>query len=488
MFLKKINPWFAATFVLAAVFIFCNSWAGSLVNSDDAIYAQIISQLAENDKWFDLQWLDFDYQTKPPLFFWLGAASVKIFSLNEFALRLPAALAGFLTVLALFIFARKLCNDSGAFIASMILLGFELFINLSHRVMMDIPLLFFLTFSLFSFLFTLENKKYFYPAWISLGLAFLIKGYLFLPAVLVALIFFAVIRRFKIIFAKDSILGFLLALTLMLPWQVYRFVSSGSDFTGRFIGNQIVNHYTDAMAIFKKPFFYYLSRFYERDFAIFLLFVISIALFVIYRKKHNLEKSAMLFIWIIVYFLIFSFSSSKIDHYIIGIYPPIALLIGMTLSRVEIKRQKLVLYSSCALAFLISIAAFIPYMNAKSWHVDSSGSIKRLVSKYNRIAEKNTLYVYKIYIPAPLFYAETPVIEIEPDKRRFAIINGIEEFKATGTVLNMPEAEFASMLSSDNKAFCLVKKADFDDLVGYLNDVEVAGREPGYLLISRRLR
>ena len=47
------------------------------------------------------------WNTKPPLMIWILAISIKIFGLNELALRLPAALAALATCFLLLWFARK---------------------------------------------------------------------------------------------------------------------------------------------------------------------------------------------------------------------------------------------------------------------------------------------------------------------------------------------------------------------------------------------
>ncbi len=47
------------------------------------------------------------FREKPPLFFWLQAASMNVLGVNEYAARLPNAIAGIATLIALFFIGRK---------------------------------------------------------------------------------------------------------------------------------------------------------------------------------------------------------------------------------------------------------------------------------------------------------------------------------------------------------------------------------------------
>jgi len=64
------------------------------------------------------------WNTKPPLAVWLAALSMHVFGINEFALRLPAALASVVTVLSVYAFTLKVtASRLSAVLASAILLG-----------------------------------------------------------------------------------------------------------------------------------------------------------------------------------------------------------------------------------------------------------------------------------------------------------------------------------------------------------------------------
>src|ERR1041385_1407902 len=55
-----------------------------------------------------------DYQPfweKPPLFFWLQAASMSVFSVNEFAARFPNSIIGIITLVTFFLIGKKIYDE-----------------------------------------------------------------------------------------------------------------------------------------------------------------------------------------------------------------------------------------------------------------------------------------------------------------------------------------------------------------------------------------
>ncbi|MDE2757369.1 MAG: glycosyltransferase family 39 protein, partial [Acidobacteriota bacterium] len=78
-----------------------------LVGPDEPRYAQIAREmLASGDfvtpRYFGEPWLE-----KPVLYYWLAAAAYSIFGVNEFAARLPSALAAVLGVFCVYLAGRQ---------------------------------------------------------------------------------------------------------------------------------------------------------------------------------------------------------------------------------------------------------------------------------------------------------------------------------------------------------------------------------------------
>ena len=88
--------------------------------------------------------LDWSYFDQPPLFFWLGGLSIRIFGLNNFGLRLPTVLLFAGTSWYLFLITKKLFNAAAGFWAVVVMNLSALFtIGVACWYQPDGPLMFF---------------------------------------------------------------------------------------------------------------------------------------------------------------------------------------------------------------------------------------------------------------------------------------------------------------------------------------------------------
>lgn len=120
------------------------------------------------------------WNAKPPLVIWLIAGSYRLFGYNEWALRLPSAIAGLLFFAVFFKLVRRIADEKVAAMSCVILLCCKAVI--SHHVFrtgdFDGPLVLFVTAALYFSLRYLEDSQRWaaVAAGAMLGLAFLTKG------------------------------------------------------------------------------------------------------------------------------------------------------------------------------------------------------------------------------------------------------------------------------------------------------------------------
>lgn len=90
---------------------------------DESLYAISAAETAARGNWIGTTFrgeLDY-YNTKPPLNVWLIAASFKTFGVGFLSLRLPSAIAAWLTVLVLLLWARRSFGEPAALAAATVL-------------------------------------------------------------------------------------------------------------------------------------------------------------------------------------------------------------------------------------------------------------------------------------------------------------------------------------------------------------------------------
>lgn len=279
------------------------------------------------------------WNTKPPLLIWLMVASMKIFGVNEFALRFPSAISGIATTFILL----KFCNNyfqniKIGLVSALVLITSIGFVGEHVGRTGDYDALLVLwiviySLSYFSYLHSDIPKKrslYLVLTTIALVLAVLTKsiaGLMFLPGLLIYTAWRRKIR--KILFARESYLAatfFILAVSsyyLLRNYYNPGYIKSvlQIEVTGRYLSS-LENH--------KGEFIFYLKGLFNSKFIPWIYFLpacfILTQMSAIAQVK---ELSLFVSIQIICYLLIISSAQTKLPWYDAPLYPMMSLLIGL---------------------------------------------------------------------------------------------------------------------------------------------------------------
>ena len=111
---------------------------------DEGMHAAIAQTMINSGDWITPVFNAEPFFDKPPLFNWLTALSFLIFGMTEFAARLPAALAGFGSVMLTYSLAKKIYSPEVGLLSGIILATSLEFMLLSRVVQYDIPFAFFI--------------------------------------------------------------------------------------------------------------------------------------------------------------------------------------------------------------------------------------------------------------------------------------------------------------------------------------------------------
>ncbi len=266
---------------------------------------------------------------KPILIYWLQALSAHWFGLNEFALRLPSALAALAWVWALWRFARRFLDGDTASIAALFMvLSLEVSL-IAKAATADALLNLFLSLSLLGI-----YRWYQQPedrtllgiyAWIGLG--FLTKGpvAVFFPLV-ISLLFFASQGAWKrwwqaLYFPR----GWAVFLLLVLPWHLAVYWDSGPGFFERFFLKHNLGRFSGVIHGHEGFFGYY--------FLVLPLILLPfsgglVALIPHLRALWTDALNRFLMLWFLSVFLFFSFSRTQLPHYLLYGATPLFLLLA----------------------------------------------------------------------------------------------------------------------------------------------------------------
>jgi len=210
--------------IAAALAVPALGLASPLLEVDDARYAEVPRAMAASGDWV-LPSLDgTPYVEKPPLWYWIDAASYEIFGLSEAAARLPMLLFAALGVLGAAWLGSWLYSPAVGRAAAAATATSALWIFLTHNLTLDMPvsvcLLWTTAFALRAMA-RPDDARWAAPAaWLCAALAFLSKGLIsvLFPGLWVAglAILFPKLRRGA--WALATSWGILLAAAVAAPW------------------------------------------------------------------------------------------------------------------------------------------------------------------------------------------------------------------------------------------------------------------------------
>ncbi|MBE0652290.1 MAG: glycosyltransferase family 39 protein [Bacteroidales bacterium] len=109
----KISSGMAYLIALLAGLLFFIPFLGGvhLFDWDEINFAESTREMLVSGNFLTVQVNYEAFWEKPPLFFWLQVAAVKLFGMNEFAMRFPNAIAGILSLIVLFRVGRRVIDE-----------------------------------------------------------------------------------------------------------------------------------------------------------------------------------------------------------------------------------------------------------------------------------------------------------------------------------------------------------------------------------------
>jgi 4-amino-4-deoxy-L-arabinose transferase-like glycosyltransferase len=222
--------------VAAASVLLPGLGATSLVDWDESIYAAVARAVHEGST-VHLEWNGDPYDRKPPLLFWLIAASYRVLGVSELATRLPSALAGVATVAVVALVVARRAGVLAALLGTSFLLGSTLFVERGgRRACTDALLLLFSVVAMALATAPRAARRNTLLAGVAVGLAILSKGAagMVVPAALLVGSPFDTSRRRLAL--RIAALGAAVA----LPWYALQVWFRGSAFLASHVGHELV--------------------------------------------------------------------------------------------------------------------------------------------------------------------------------------------------------------------------------------------------------
>jgi 4-amino-4-deoxy-L-arabinose transferase-like glycosyltransferase len=346
---KPAAPWLRDLLLLTLAFGLLLAFrlgAYPLANPDEARYAEIPREMVASGDWVTPRLDGVVYFEKPPLVYWVTAASLTLFGPDETAMRAGPALFALLGVLATYAAARRLHGRTAGLVAATVLATSTLYFALGRILILDMAVSVLMSTALFCFILGVREapgarrRWLFYGLYASMALATLAKGligFLVTGAVMFTwLLLFNQWHRLRPLYLPT---GAALFLALAAPWHLLAALHN-ETWAHRYFVYEHWLRFTTAAADRPGPWWYFIP--------VVLLGVFPWTGFLWPAWRDALrggwaarkEKADQWFFatWVGFVFLFFSASHSKLVPYVLPVFPALAVMTGAWLAR-EMERD-----------------------------------------------------------------------------------------------------------------------------------------------------
>lgn len=333
---------FLFVFILAvAAIVFFHRLNESPLAGDDTYYSQVAKEMALTGNYLTPQYggnMDF-HTSKPPVFFWMNAFSGKILGFTNAAMRLPSAVLCFLGVAALLFFVNRYVDHLTAFFSALILVFTQQYMYHARSAVTDGPFAVFFALAMMSFWVARTERKdiFFYVSGLFIGLAVMtrqIPGLFAIPVILTTIV---LCEDFWIFRKPHFYLGMAFSAAVFAPWHIIMYIKHGNAFLNQYMGVALMTGIKGYPASYSgnpslNPWYAYFSILLSNYWP-WLPFTAA-GFFKIFRSFRQVDperRKLYLFLlcWVIVTLAIFQTAKVKQYHYIVPLYPPLAVITAL---------------------------------------------------------------------------------------------------------------------------------------------------------------
>ncbi|GAA4437621.1 glycosyltransferase family 39 protein [Bremerella cremea] len=368
---------------LCLIVFFFNLGGPKLWDRDEPRNAGCAVEMIEAADWVVPRFNDELRTHKPVMLYWLMISAYSMFGISEFSARFFSAVLGTLTVLLTYDIGRRLFNPSVGLWSGICLATTLMFTVASRAATPDAPLIFFVTLGLWTYVsFSFSNEEVesntprtYYPAqwwqvallYGALGLAVLSKGPvgLVLPTAIIGMFLLimrlapaepthswfqwglSLLRPFyplhflKTVWFMRPILAVVACMAVALPWYIWVAMRDYRWIEGFFFEHNL-NRAVTAFEGHSGPPIYYLVAICIGFFPWSVFFTPMLLDVRQQLRGDSKQKAAIIFCccWVVVWLGAFSVAQTKLPSYITPMYPGLALLAGLFVSRMVEKRSE----------------------------------------------------------------------------------------------------------------------------------------------------
>ena len=333
--------------IVVAIAWFANLDVRKLQHPDEGRYAEIAREMVATGDWVTPRLNGLKYFEKPPLQYWLTAASFRALELDEWTARLPGAAAGFLTLVIVGYVGSVVASRTAGAYAALALAGCVWPFGIAHMVTLDALLTFWLTLALGAFLLAQHwrdvpgrQRTWMLVAWAASAGGVLTKGLIALLIPFCTLVIHTLLTRDRTPWRRLHWAGGLaLFLLLAAPWFVIVSLRN-PEFARFFFIHEHFERFLTTEHRRTGAWWYFLPML-----ALGLVPWTGVFVWRLRQSWHDasapgtaaFDWTRFCLVWCAFVLVFFSISGSKLPSYILPIFPAAALVLGVQLERTTLR-------------------------------------------------------------------------------------------------------------------------------------------------------
>lgn len=354
-------------FLLSAIAFLSHLGDIGLIDKTEPMFVEAARQMHLTGDWITPYWNGETRFDKPPLIYWLIVIAFQTVGVNEWGARLPSAIAAILSTFLVFYTLRyfgglisletesaRTCSPfnstrlrgdigGGAWWGMAMMTLNPAWIAWGRAGVSDMLLASCMTISLLAFLLayaqpkTRQQKGWYFIFYSFAALAVLAKGPIgiVLPILIIGGFLIYTKQWQKVIWEMQLIKGSLVFLIIAVPWFVLVTMANGQAYLNTFFGHHNFARFTSVVSNHPGPWFYY--------FPVILVALLPWSVYLpiaIYQVKfwqiqdwRSQDRSQHLglfaLFWLVIIFVFFSLSATKLPSYILPSIPAGVILISL---------------------------------------------------------------------------------------------------------------------------------------------------------------
>ena len=346
------------------------------MDRDEPRFAQASKQMLESGDFVDIRFQDEARHKKPVGIYWLQSATVTLGeklgvsdAQRAIALyRIPSLIGAIAMVLLTYWAALAFLSREGAMIAALmmaasVLLGVEARLAKTDAVLgaLSVGVMGFMARAYFAArapdIAPKLEKRHLIYFWALMGASILIKGPI-TPLIALPALITLYVRDRDLGWAKAMKpgQGLLIIALIVLPWLTLMLMKSGMGFITESIGKDMLAKVGGAQEKHGAPPGTYLGVFWVTFWPAAPLALLALAF--AWRERRD-DGVAFLLAWIIPFWLILEAVPTKLPHYVLPLYPAIAILIMLAVERSGLMMKRGLLGVAAFLFALVPLAFFV---------------------------------------------------------------------------------------------------------------------------------